>query len=271
MFLTGFDAPTLNTLYTDKSLRHHGLIQAYSRTNRIYDARKSHGNIVNYRDLKADTDEALAIFANRNAKATVDEVIGTVIMEPYETLIETFRVEVEKLKAIAPDADKVDDLVKEEDQLDFIMKFRDVLRLQNTLKTFSQFSTELEVGSLGLVEQDLLDYQSKYLDLREDIEAADREKRKGGAGDTAPDPDDEDNQSEKDRRDEEIRAILADLDFEIELIKRDEITVSYILGLIEKLKDQVYTLQFCLSEKFCRKRRIYTNKLFMIMIKYISK
>lgn len=231
MFLTGFDAPRLNTLYADKNLKHHGLIQAFSRTNRVFDAKKSHGNVVCYRNLKDATDEALAIFANKNAKASIDEVIGTVIMQPYEDLIEVFRVEVEKLKAIAPDTEAVDGLVKEEDQLDFIVKFRDVLRLQNTLKTFSQFAGELDSGKLGIDEQNLLDYQSKYLDLREDIEAAERDKRRqkvdSGSGEN-PQPD----------TPSPIQQILFGIDFQIELIKRDEITVSYILGLIEKLKDQ---------------------------------
>jgi type I restriction enzyme R subunit len=231
MFLTGFDAPRLNTLYADKNLKHHGLIQAYSRTNRVFDAKKSHGNVVSYRNLKDATDEALAIFANKNAKSSVGEVIGTVIMQPYEDLVEVFRVEVEKLKAIAPDVDSVDNLIKEEDQLDFIVKFRDVLRLQNTLKTFSQFDGDLNKGGLGIDEQGLLDYQSKYLDLREDIEAAERERRKaksteGNGTDTEPEPP------------SPIQQVLFGMDFQIELIKRDEITVSYILGLIEKLKDQ---------------------------------
>lgn len=231
MFLTGFDAPRLNTLYADKNLKYHGLIQAYSRTNRVFDAKKSHGNVVSYRNLKDATDEALAIFANKNAKSSVDEVIGTVIMQPYEDLVEVFRIEVEKLKAIAPDVDAVDNLIKEEDQLDFIVKFRDVLRLQNTLKTFSQFDGDLDKGGLGIDEQGLLDYQSKYLDLREDIEAAERERLKvKPAGDTGGDSELEPSSP--------IQQVLYGIDFQIELIKRDEITVSYILGLIEKLKDQ---------------------------------
>lgn len=232
MFLTGFDAPVLNTLFVDKSLKHHGLIQAYSRTNRVYDAKKSHGNVVSYRNLKDATDEALAIFANRNAKSSVDEVIGTVIMQPYEDLVETFRVEVEKLKAIAPTTEAVDELLTEEDQLDFIVKFRDVLRLQNTLKTFSQFDGDLESGSLGTDEQDLLDFQSKYLDLREDIEAAERARRREKkAGDGEPDTDHPEPEPP-------FQSILDGIDFEIDLIKRDEITVGYIIRLIEGLKDE---------------------------------
>ncbi len=238
MFLTGFDSPPLNTLYVDKNLRHHGLIQAYSRTNRLLDAKKSHGNIVCYRRLKNATDEALAIFANRDASASVDEVIGTVIMQPYPDLKETFKREVEKLREIAKSPDAVDELIKEEDQYDFLAKFRDVLRIQNTLKTFNEFRLEIDAGALGIDDQELMDYQSKYLDKKEDIEAAAREERrkkrqKGDEEDTG-------GQEEE----EEIQPLLFDFDFAVDLIKRDEVTVSYILGLIEKLPQQKGPKQF---------------------------
>lgn len=231
MFLTGFDSPPLNTLYVDKNLRHHGLIQAFSRTNRIYDAKKSHGNIVCYRRLKSATDEALAIFANRDATASVQDVIGTVIMQPYPDLVEIFRQEVVKLRDIASSPDSVDDLFKEEDQYDFLAKFRDVMRLQNTLKTFNEFRTDIETGRLGIDEQELLDYQSKYLDKKEDIEAAAREERRRRRlqGGVEVDPPGE---TEKDI------PYLLDFDFAIDLIKRDEVTVSYILALIEQLGNQ---------------------------------
>lgn len=236
MFLTGFDCPPLNTMYVDKNLKHHGLIQAFSRTNRIYDAKKSHGNIVCYRNLKEATDEALAIFANRNSKASVEAVTNTVIMEPYAAIADHFREEVVKLKTLVPRVDDVDQLETEEDQLDFITKFRDVLRLQNTLKTFSDFGNDLESGHLGITGQGLLDYQSKYLDLKEDIEAAAKAAKKDKQpGETEGGEEDQTNP---------FAAILAELDFEVELIKRDEITVGYILALIEKLKDQPNETKF---------------------------
>lgn len=232
MFLTGFDSPPLNTLYVDKNLRHHGLIQAYSRTNRLLDAKKSHGNIVCYRRLKVATDEALSIFANRDAAASVDEVIGTVIMQPYPDLKETFKQEVEKLREIAKSPDAVDELIKEEDQYDFLAKFRDVLRIQNTLKTFNEFRLEIETGSLGIDEQELLDYQSKYLDKREFIEAAAREERRKKRQEG------EDQGTSAGDSGDDVQPLLFDFDFAVDLIKRDEVTVSYILGLIEKLPHQ---------------------------------
>ena len=238
MFLTGFDSPPLNTLYVDKNLRHHGLIQAYSRTNRLLDAKKSHGNIVCYRRLKDATDEALSIFANRDAISSVNEVIGTVIMQPYPDLKETFKQEVEKLREIAKSPDAVDDLIKEEDQYDFLAKFRDVLRIQNTLKTFNEFREEIDAGSLGIDEQELMDYQSKYLDKKEDIEAAAREERR-----QKRQKGDEQDSGEREEEDD-VQPLLFDFDFAVDLIKRDEVTVSYILGLIEKLPKQTGPKQY---------------------------
>ncbi|WP_417667212.1 type I restriction endonuclease subunit R [Pseudidiomarina sp.] len=230
MFLTGFDSPPLNTLYVDKRLRHHGLIQAFSRTNRIYDAKKSHGNIVCYRRLKDATDEALSIFANRDAKAGgVDEVISTVIMRPYPDLVDSFREEVAQLKQIAATPDAVDELFQEEEQLNFLAKFRDVLRMQNTLKTFSEFHDDLEHNTLDIDEQTLLDYQSKYLDKREELEAAQRERRRKKPIITGPGEGCDADESDDDQ-------FNFDFDFEIELIKRDEVNVGYIINLIEKLK-----------------------------------
>ncbi|EGN75578.1 type I site-specific deoxyribonuclease, HsdR family [Idiomarina sp. A28L] len=230
MFLTGFDSPPLNTLYVDKNLRHHGLIQAFSRTNRIYDAKKSHGNIVCYRRLKDATDEALSIFANRDAKAGgVEEVISTVIMQPYPDLVDSFREEVAQLKAIAATPDAVDELFQEEEQLNFLAKFRDVLRMQNTLKTFSEFHADLDSSMLDIDEQTLLDYQSKYLDKREEMEAVQRELRK-----KKPLADAQDKELAEEAEEYQVGF---DFDFEIDLIKRDEVNVTYILQLIEKLKE----------------------------------
>ncbi|EMI7477686.1 inovirus-type Gp2 protein [Morganella morganii] len=146
----------------------------------------------------------------------------------YPELVDSFRDGVAQLKAIAETPDAVDELYKEEDQLNFLAKFRDVLRLQNTLKTFSEFHEDLQNEVLDIDEQTLLDYQSKYLDKREDLEAAQRERRKKkpdvGTGDEkgsdAPDPE----------------QFNFDFDFEIDLIKRDEVNVTYIIQLIEKLK-----------------------------------
>ncbi len=122
MFLTGFDSKFLNTLYVDKNLQYHGLIQAFSRTNRILDKNKTQGNIVCFRNLKDKTDEAIALFSNKEA---IDEII----VEPYETYVEKFNETTQKLMEIVPKVDDVDGLYTEEDKLKFILAFRNLIRL----------------------------------------------------------------------------------------------------------------------------------------------
>lgn len=194
MFLTGFDSPALNTLFVDKNLRYHGLIQAYSRTNRILNDVKSQGNIVSFRNLKKATDEAITLFAN-------PEAIEEVILEPMEDYVQRFNNEVQILKNIAPTIDSVNDLETEEDELRFIKSFRNLMRIKNVLITFVDFDfTQLEMTG-----QEFEDYKSKYLDLYDKVKTA-----------TA----------------KEKVSILDDVDFELELIHRDEINVRYILQLL---------------------------------------
>ncbi|WP_108422844.1 type I restriction endonuclease subunit R [Flagellimonas amoyensis] len=199
MFLTGFDSKLLNTIYVDKNLKHHGLIQAYSRTNRILDEVKSQGNVVAFRNLKEATDEAITLFSNK-------EAIEEIIVQPYEDYIEKFDEAVERVKAIAPTFDSVNDLVSEAEELEFVKAFRELMRVKNVLGTFTEFSFE----DLGMDEQTFENYKSKYLDLYDTIRS--------------------ETQKEK-------VSILNDIDFELELIRRDEINVTYILTLLAKLHD----------------------------------
>ena len=197
MFLTGFDSKPLNTLYVDKNLRHHGLIQAYSRTNRILNEQKSHGNIVAFRNLKKSTDEAIALFSNKDAK----EII---LMQPYENYLSDFDEALVKMLEIAPTVDSVNDLETEVEELMFVRAFREMIRIKNTLSTFSDFSFD----DLEMSEQEFEDYKSKYLDIYDKTRTH--------------------NTTEKD-------SILDDVDFELELIHKDEINVSYILQLLNQL------------------------------------
>ncbi|MFC4872069.1 type I restriction endonuclease subunit R [Negadavirga shengliensis] len=199
MFLTGFDSKKLNTLYVDKNLKYHGLIQAYSRTNRILDELKSQGNIVCFRNLKDATDKAIALFSNLEAK-------GEIIMEPYEEYVEKFNRAFIDLLRIAPTVNSINELPDEDAQLEFIKAFRELMRLKNVLGTF----TEFDFGDLSMPEQTFEDYKSKYLDLYDSTK----------------------NSSQKEKV-----SILNDVDFELELIHRDEINVAYILKLLGKLKD----------------------------------
>ncbi len=201
MFLTGFDSPTLNTLYVDKNLKYHGLIQAYSRTNRIINEQKSQGNIVVFRNLKNATDEAITLFSNKDA-------IDVIIMKPYDDYTMKFNEALKRLNEIAPTIDSVNDLRTEKDELEFVQAFRDLMRLKNILNSFSDFSWD----DIGIDEQKFEDYKSKYLDLHDKVKS--------------------EHQVEKD-------SILEDVDFELELIHRDEINVTYIIQLLIKLKSKV--------------------------------
>lgn len=197
MFLTGFDSKTLNTLYVDKNLRYHGLIQAYSRTNRIYNETKSQGNIIVFRNLKQATDEALDLFANKNAREEI-------FLEPYETYAARFNAALQQLRNIAATPQAVNDLPDENAEEAFVKAFREVLRLRNIIVSFADFT----YGDVAIDEQTLENYMSKYLDIHDKVKR--------------------DHQKEK-------VSILEDIDFELELTRRDEVNVSYILRLIGRM------------------------------------
>ena len=198
MYLTGFDSPSLNTLYVDKNLRYHGLIQAYSRTNRILNELKSQGNIVVFRNLKNVTDEAITLFSNKDA-------IEEIIMKPYEEYVKAFNDAFVSLLHITPTVDSVNNLVTEDDVLKFIIAFRELMRIKNVLTSFSDFKW----NDLSMTEQQFEDYKSKYLDLHDKVKS--------------------------DHAKEKV-SILEDVDFELELIHRDEINVAYIIRLLIRLK-----------------------------------
>jgi len=201
MYLTGFDSPPLNTLYIDKNLKYHGLIQAYSRTNRILNEQKSQGNIVVFRNLKNATDEAITLFSNK-------EAIEVIIMKPYEDYVKKFNEAFISLLKITPTVNSVNELQTENDELEFIKAFRELMRIKNILTAFADFKWQ----DLAMNEQLFEDFKSKYLDLYDKVKS--------------------DHQKEK-------VSILEDVDFELELIHRDEINVAYIIQLLIKLKSKV--------------------------------
>ena len=198
MFLTGFDSPRLNTLYVDKNLRYHGLIQAYSRTNRLFNSDKPHGNIISFRNLKEATDEALALFGDENAKEVV-------FKKPYKEQKKEFESKLTELREKVPTVISVDNLEGEEEKVVFVKIFRDLLHIKSSLETFAEFS----FSELGISEQEFYDYQSKYLDIYEE--------RKNNESDT--------------------ESILDQIDFELELTVRDIINFDYIILLIAGLKN----------------------------------
>jgi len=192
MLLTGFDATTLNTLWMDKKLQSHGLIQAYSRTNRILNSIKVYGNIVTFRDLEQETNDAIALFGNKDAK-------GIVLLKPYQEYYEEYQDKIDQLTAEFP-LNK--ELIGEESKRNFVKLYGKILQLKNILSAFDQFE-----GNEILAERDFQDYQSRYIEIYEQIIERVR--------------------SEK-------VPIGDDLVFEIELIKSVEIDVDFILMLIEK-------------------------------------
>ena len=197
MFLTGFDSKTLNTLYVDKNLKYHGLIQAFSRTNRILNEQKSQGNIICFRNLKSATDEAIALFSNKDAK----EII---LMEPYEGYVAKFNAKYNALLAITPTIESVNELFGDEEKLKFVQAFRDLMRVKNVIAGFSDFKwSDVEMN-----EQEFNNYLSKYLDMK----------------------------PTKDDGIEKV-SILEDVDFELELIHKDEINVTYIIQLLAQYAD----------------------------------
>lgn len=197
MLLTGFDAKRLNTLYVDKSLKYHDLIQAFSRTNRVESETKPFGNIVCYRTTKERVDEAVKLFSQTDS-------IDTVIMAPYEDYLNKFKVAVSELLKITPVVDSVDSLEREEDIKAFIVAFRTVAKLLVSLKTFNEF--DLDNGDTELNAQMFEDYKSKYYELYRRLS-----------------------------NDKEKSSILNDVTFSLELIQTDKINVSYILNLIRNV------------------------------------
>jgi type I restriction enzyme R subunit len=255
MFLTGFDAPTLNTLFVDKNLRYHGLIQAFSRTNRIYDATKTFGNIVTFRDLEQATIDAITLFGNKNTKKVVLEKSYDQYMQGF-TDVTTGEARrgyldvVAELKQRFPDPD---DIVTEKDKKDFVKLFGEYLRVENVLQNYDEFAglqslQNLDMSDAAAVEEfkarhylsddDLAemqrikvpperaiqDYRSTYNDIRDWL------------------------RREKSAEEKERSTIdWDDVVFEVDLLKSQEINLDYILELIfehnKKLKNKTALLE----------------------------
>jgi len=202
MFLTGFDATTLNTLWVDKNLKQHGLIQAYSRTNRILNSVKSYGNIVCFRDLQQQTNDAIALFGDKNAT-------GVVLLKSYEDYYYGYEDEKgkkqmgyeERIAMLLQKYPLGEQIIGESAKKDFIVSMGNILRLRNILSSFDKFQ-----GNEILTERDFQDYIGTYTDLYEEF------KPKPG----------------------ESESIKDDLVFEMELVKQVEVNIDYILMLVSK-------------------------------------
>lgn len=198
MFLTGFDSKPLNTLYVDRNLNYHGLVQAFSRTNRVLDDTKPYGNVVCYRNLKKNTDEAICLFSKTDNT-------DVVLMESYDYYLEAFNKKLIELYNIAPSVESLDYIKDEEHKKKFIEAFRDLSKQLIKLKTFVDF--EFDKEKIGMSHQEYEDYKSKYFNIYDEV-------RK--------------NANEKE-------SILLDIYFGIELMQTDKINVNYIMNLIRDI------------------------------------
>lgn len=198
MFLTGFDSKPLNTLYVDRNLNYHGLIQAFSRTNRILDDTKPYGNIVCYRNLKKNTDEAICLFSQTDNT-------DVVLMESYDHYIALFKERLVELYNLAPSVGILDSIKDEEGKKKFVLAFRELSKQLIKLKTFVDF--EFDKEKIGMSQQEYEDYKSKYLRIYDEL------KRTAG----------------------EKESILLYIDFAIEIISVDKINVDYIMNLIRDI------------------------------------
>jgi len=250
MFLTGFDAPTLNTLFVDKNLRYHGLIQAYSRTNRIYNATKTFGNIVTFRDLEQATIDAITLFGDKNTKNVVLEKSYKEYMEGFTDVVtgEARRGYLDVVTELQQRFPNPDEIIKEQDKKEFAKLFGEYLRVENVLQNYDEFAGLKALQSVDLTdpaaveafkakhylsdadlaamqaikmpaERTIQDYRSTYNDIRDWLR---REKTGQEAASTTIDWD--------------------DVVFEVDLLKSQEINLDYILELIfeqnKKRKDK---------------------------------
>ena len=208
MFLTGFDSKKLNTLYIDKNLEYHGLLQAFSRTNRVLNERKRFGKIVCFRDLKSNVDAAIKLFSNGGEEG--------IIREPYDNVKKEYVDLTKEFLEHYPDSRVVDYLQSEEDKRKFILAFRDIIREHAEIQIYEDFNEE--DPDFPMDEQSYMDFRSKYLDIHDTF--MDSKTVKDST------PADEANESEP---------TLDDIDFCLELLHSDIINVAYILSLIADL------------------------------------
>ncbi len=197
MFLTGFDSKKLNTIYIDKNLKYHGLIQAYSRTNRLYDTKKVCGYVVNYRNLIKNTEDAIVLFSDEDA-------LSIVLSRSYEEYVEESNEAIDNLKKVFDIDGHLDGIQSENEKLEIIRRMRALIRMMNKLEAFSEF----DYKDIEITEHQYSTLRSNYVDQYNKTKNNDKE------------------------------SILDDIDFEINLLRRDKINVDYILNLLKELSKE---------------------------------
>lgn len=250
MFLTGFDAPTLNTLFVDKNLRYHGLIQAFSRTNRIYDATKTFGNIVTFRDLEKATIDAITLFGDSNTKNVVLEKSYKEYLEGFTDIVtgEARRGYVEVVKELNEKFPNPDEIVKEKDKKEFAKLFGEYLRVENILQNYDEFNHLKALQGIVLNNPDAVEeFKKSHFVTDEDIAAMQKiellkERTVQDYRSTYNDIRDWLRREKSGKESEESTIDWDDVVFEVDLLKSQEINLDYILELIfehnKKTKDK---------------------------------
>lgn len=251
MFLTGFDAPTLNTLFVDKNLRYHGLIQAFSRTNRIYDATKTFGNIITFRDLEQATIEAITLFGDKNTKNVVLEKSYKEYLEGFTDIVtgqarRGYNEIVNDLNTKFPNPDEI---IKEKDKKEFSKLFGEYLRVENILQNYDEFTNLKAFQSVEINNPDeVQDFKDKYFVSDQEIDFIKnmdvlRERASQNYRSTYNDIRDWLRREKDGKQSEESTVDWDDIVFEVDLLKSQEINLDYILELIfehnKKIKSKV--------------------------------
>ena len=250
MFLTGFDAPTLNTLFVDKNLRYHGLIQAFSRTNRIYDATKTFGNIVSFRDIEQATIDAITLFGDSNTKNVVLEKSYKEYMEGFSDIVtgEARRGYMEVVAELEKRFPNPETIVTEKDKKDFVKLFGEYLRVENVLQNYDEFAVLKALQNLDMDDTDAVDeFKAKHYLSDDDLSAMQDIKipTERTVQDYRSAYNDIRDWLRREKSANETEASSIDWDdvvFEVDLLKSQEINLDYILELIfehnKKVKDK---------------------------------
>lgn len=221
MFLTGFDSKKLNTLYVDKNMEYHGLLQAFSRTNRVLNEKKRFGKVVCFRDLKSKVDESIKLFSNSNN-------LEDIVRPPFDDVKKNYQELTKDFLEHYPEPHFVDYLQSENDKKQFILAFRDIIKKHAEIQVYDEF--EEDALDLGMTEQQFMDFRSKYLDIYDSFAVQNKEQPT-----TYQVPEDNPGMVGEPDPQQEVATGMGDIDFCLELLHSDIINVAYILELIADL------------------------------------
>ena len=233
MFLTGFDSKKLNTLYVDKNMEYHGLLQAFSRTNRVLNEKKRFGKVVCFRDLKSKVDESIKLFSYSNN-------LEDIVRPPFDDVKTHYQELTKNFLEHYPEPHYVDYLQSENDKKQFILAFRDIIKKHAEIQIYDEF--EEDAPDLGMTEQQFMDFRSKYLDIYDSFAVKNDDPKKGYQV-----PEEDPSMVGEPDPLEEAATGMGDIDFCLELLHSDIINVAYILELIADLNPY--------SEDYSEKRK----------------